>query len=254
MALRPVRRRRFAFTLIELLVVIAIIAILIALLLPAVQAAREAARRAQCVNNLKQLGLAINNYHTAVNSLPWGSGHTDSKYGWCNSSTISQLLPYFEQSTLYNATNWWCQCGSYNPNAFDPVSPLMNSTVNCTVLNVLYCPSDQNRLSAIQPNNVPPIPAPGHTNYSSSCGTNPDCYYSHSGPSSADGLFGCVNVVRTINFAAVTDGLSNTAAFSERVLGIAASYNNSSSTQTLDWMNPSSSPRAAPASWESNDL
>src|SRR5262245_36940607 len=67
-------RVRRGFTLIELLVVIAIIAVLIALLLPAVQAAREAARRAQCVNNLKQIGLALHNYHQTTNSLPWGDG------------------------------------------------------------------------------------------------------------------------------------------------------------------------------------
>src|SRR5207253_2831464 len=76
-------RSRFGFTLIELLVVIAIIAVLIALLLPAVQAAREAARRAQCVNNLKQIGLAMHNYHTAQNTFPMGQSMAYvSSYGY----------------------------------------------------------------------------------------------------------------------------------------------------------------------------
>jgi prepilin-type N-terminal cleavage/methylation domain-containing protein len=76
--MRRCRSSHLAFTLIELLVVIAIIAVLIALLLPAVQAAREAARRAQCVNNLKQLGIALHNYHDTHNVVPWGSG----PWGW----------------------------------------------------------------------------------------------------------------------------------------------------------------------------
>ena len=254
MALPRASTHRSGFTLIELLVVIAIIAILIALLLPAVQSAREAARRMQCVNNMKQLGLAMHNYHQAVNSLPWGSGHTDATYGWCNSSTISQFLPYLELSTLFNATNFWCQCGSYNPNSFDPVGVNENMTSNSTILSVLLCPSDTNRLSPIQPNNTPPLPAPGHTNYCASCGTNPDCFYCKTGntttPVNFDGLFGPVDAAPVLNFSAITDGLSNTAAFSERVLGIAASYNNASSTQTIDNMNPTSTPTAAPASWE----
>ena len=96
-----VSRIRRGFTLIELLVVIAIIAVLIALLLPAVQAAREAARRAQCTNNLKQIGLALHNYHSAVNSFPWGDGPW-----WIEWSAHTLLLPYMEQTPIYNALNF----------------------------------------------------------------------------------------------------------------------------------------------------
>src|SRR5438045_2455852 len=94
-------RSRSGFTLIELLVVIAIIAVLIALLLPAVQSAREAARRIQCVNNMKQLGLAIHNYHTANNAFPMGMSMAwyISSYGtyyadWTNWSAHALLLGY----------------------------------------------------------------------------------------------------------------------------------------------------------------
>src|SRR5213080_1533266 len=110
-------RSRRGFTLIELLVVIAIIAVLIALLLPAVQSAREAARRAQCINNLKQLGLAVANYESGTGAYPiampqrafWdptnGCG-TIGDSGWGDWSPHALILPYMEQSAIYNALNF----------------------------------------------------------------------------------------------------------------------------------------------------
>jgi len=109
------RQRSLGFTLIELLVVIAIIAVLIALLLPAVQSAREAARRAQCTNNLKQVGLALANYHSATNAYPLGYAQNAPGYaygymsgmdsGWGDHSVHMFLLPYMEQTAVYNAVN-----------------------------------------------------------------------------------------------------------------------------------------------------
>jgi prepilin-type N-terminal cleavage/methylation domain-containing protein len=129
-------RRRRGFTLIELLVVIAIIAVLIALLLPAVQAAREAARRVQCVNNLKQIGLALANYHDAIGSFPMSyagrrlfvDGSTDTAQGWGWGSLI---LPQMEQPSLYNAINMSL-----------PVEAPQNLTVVRTMIAGYLCPSD----------------------------------------------------------------------------------------------------------------
>src|SRR5215467_911063 len=111
MSCSPQRSGVRAFTLIELLVVIAIIAILIALLLPAVQAAREAARRAQCVNNLKQIGLALHNYHQVHNVFAMGcsSGMWDAipDYSYKqNLSVHALILPFLEQTQVYNALNF----------------------------------------------------------------------------------------------------------------------------------------------------
>src|SRR3982750_3191536 len=93
-------RRRSAFTLIELLVVIAIIAILIALLVPAVQKVREAAARIQCSNNLKQIGLALHSFHGTNKAFPLGNWKPNSF------SAHSQLLPYIEQTAIYNQINF----------------------------------------------------------------------------------------------------------------------------------------------------
>lgn len=135
-----VRERNRGFTLIELLVVIAIIAVLIALLLPAVQAAREAARRAQCVNNLKQIGLAMHNYESANGCFPPG------EKGCCWGTWGVFILGYVEQQSLYNA---WNSYGNNVPSggALDSYlryAGAANTTVTTTLVNTYSCPSDSN--------------------------------------------------------------------------------------------------------------
>src|SRR5215469_12266229 len=151
MSLPSIRRMvRGGFTLIELLVVIAIITVLIALLLPAVQSAREAAHRAQCVNNLKQIGLAMHNYHTGIGTFPSGGtvgpnnwyGSPAYSVSWGTWSAHALMLGYLEQAQLYNAANfsWAVGMGSGWP---------INSTVSTSILNSFICPSDG--LSPVSP-------------------------------------------------------------------------------------------------------
>jgi len=149
-------RSRRGFTLIELLVVIAIIGVLIALLLPAVQAAREAARRAQCINNLKQLGLGLHNYHDSVGAVPMGFAGGG---GWEQWTPVIMLLPYIEQKPLFDSINFTGNIGSGYTGG-------LNSTAIKSTVSVYQCPSDTDRLTNVQ----------GHINYAGNWGTKPNRY------------------------------------------------------------------------------
>jgi prepilin-type N-terminal cleavage/methylation domain-containing protein/prepilin-type processing-associated H-X9-DG protein len=192
--------QRRAFTLIELLVVIAIIAVLIALLLPAVQAAREAARRAQCNNNLKQIGLAVHNYESSWNALP--SGRYGFPYLW---SSLASLLSYIEATNMSNAINF-----AFASETSQLPFPA-NTTVESAVIQVFLCPSDGQ--VRVDPVNW------GATNIVANCGTgtiNSGNFNIVAGAQLPDGPFFNTS---TIRFAQITDGLSNTAAYSETILG-----------------------------------
>ena len=225
-------RIRRGFTLIELLVVIAIIGVLIALLLPAVQAAREAARRTQCINNLKQLGLALQNYHDARGCLPWDHG----PQGWNEWSSFVLLTPFMEQAPLYNATNFANTGTACDPGAGDGTNS-GNTTVIFTTLSVLQCPSDSDRIIFQGANGG----YCGHLNYAMNAGStasdpevSPPTSFAGIGVSLYAGGAGNPNSQnKTIGLADILDGTSQTAAFSEMVKGIG-------SQQTWDPTRPSS--------------
>ena len=232
------RHDRKAFTLIELLVVIAVIAVLIALLLPAVQAAREAARRAQCVNNLKQIGLAVANYESAVGCIVPGylsycaSGNCsvpsplpasiavpgnnpdpftlDQGPGW---GWLAMLLPYTEQSPLYAAIN-----------VNLPTWVAANGTAVTTQINVFLCPSANNPTPTCMmvdaDLNLLPVANPyfARANYQYNMGWN-DTSIQPPNTSYDDPVKGCNGPLyrnSRVPYAGVTDGLSNTVFASEK--------------------------------------
>ncbi len=198
---RPSSRPRPAFTLIELLVVIAIIAVLIALLLPAVQAAREAARRAQCVNNLKQIGLALHNYHDTRGAFPTGY------FTWNTWGPMVMILPHLEQQNLFNSLNFYSGYASNSAASRGTGSGVYaNTTVAFTQISTILCPSDMDRLTT----------QTGHINYVFCMGSDA---YGNNTYSPFNGVF-CPPKAGNTTMAGITDGTSNTAAVSERVKGI----------------------------------
>jgi prepilin-type N-terminal cleavage/methylation domain-containing protein/prepilin-type processing-associated H-X9-DG protein len=205
------RNRRSAFTLIELLVVIAIIAVLIALLLPAVQAAREAARRVQCVNNLKQIGLALHNYQTSTGGFPLGGTKVQVYSGndyttWVAWSAHAQMLPYLEQAPIYNSCNFAHTGFGFT---FTPGDNI-NQTAAYTRITAFICPSNPVSTSPVKGQftlgNVTP------TDYAGSMGTTSHDMTQAAKPVATNGIFA---MWMSYDLRDVTDGTSNTIAFGE---------------------------------------
>jgi prepilin-type N-terminal cleavage/methylation domain-containing protein len=214
-------RRRRAFTLVELLVVIAIIGVLVALLLPAVQAAREAARRTQCTNHLKQIGLALHNYHSTHRSFPFGKGPSyPGAQGYARWSCHALMLPFMEQTALHDTLDF----------RFAPSTPGMGGVINFmpaysnangindvasrTRIPVFLCPSD------VSVNNSQ---WEGQNNYAGNQG-NWLCDRADAAPLPTDIAptelqTGMLYFLSRVNIGSVVDGTSNTMLFSEKLRG-----------------------------------
>ncbi len=206
MSLNKSKKRLSGFTLIELLVVIAIIAILIALLLPAVQQAREAARRSTCKNGLKQLGLALHNYHSTYKTFPPNpvcttTENTGGRYkqSWLAWSGIAMLLPYMDQTPVYQRINWSYRWDSN-------VAGTVNNTMARTRIPALLCPSDPGSGSNY-------TAAMGPTSYSLSAGPATSWSTGASNP-------GFATFRRGSRVSDITDGSSNTIAAAETEIGL----------------------------------
>jgi prepilin-type N-terminal cleavage/methylation domain-containing protein/prepilin-type processing-associated H-X9-DG protein len=219
---QPTTSRR-GFTLIELLVVIGIICILMAISLPAVQSAREAARRASCQNNLHQIGLALHGYQIDHNTFPPPFVGFRAEYAGYFSVQV-RLLPYLDQRADYNAINF--ALGTWPPDTYEMklkkaqvADNSLNITVSQSSIATFLCPSDSR--------------ARGSGNsYRGNVGVGPAKQTSIEYPDSGNGIF---PEILMINAAQVTDGLSHTAAFSERVCGSGLSASPSFERDAFAW-------------------
>ena len=229
----PKNDARHGSTLIELMVVIGVIAILIGLLLPAVQAAREASRRASCLNNMKQLTLAMQNYHDVNSVFPMGCpvGPYPLVGFHANHSIFVAILGQLDQSALYNAINF-----------HQSIYTAANMTIPPTRLNVLACPSDPSVLDHYSTGQYNDIPAggfrPTYSSYAGCAGT-----WFHLATDSAArlrALSGQDNGVEYANsatrLASVTDGASNTFLIGERLRSRLRDLNEFEYTVSFWWM------------------
>jgi prepilin-type N-terminal cleavage/methylation domain-containing protein len=212
---------RFGFTLVELLVVIAIIGVLIAILLPAVQAAREAARRMSCSNKLKQIVISVHNYHDTCQTFPaegWSSEHQSSTIRR-RTGVFCRLLPFIEQSALYDQVQWGVDSNSGN-----------NIAVGNTRLDGLLCPSSMAvHVTAITGSAVALIPEEANPNWytthyyanagavrASAPSDLPYTYMDGGGTTYGNrGISGISYVDSQVTFSSATDGSSNSFAFHE---------------------------------------
>jgi prepilin-type N-terminal cleavage/methylation domain-containing protein/prepilin-type processing-associated H-X9-DG protein len=219
------------FTLVELLVVIAIIGVLIALLLPAVQAVREAARRMQCTNNLKQWAISLHNYHATFDSLP-GLG-AKSKNGY---SVQIRLTPYMEQVQIFEKLDLTQDMFGAGPGVMGGMDWFLSHAVEAAeaTLPVLHCPSDtgpKSRVTNYSRNEGVTISAGGQPLIGGTCNymvcTGSD-YARTQAPGTVTSMGGTTTITKSnglfyhwsfYNFAAITDGLSNTMALSEACVG-----------------------------------